>query len=105
MLPLVQGTGATLGLCQKSNSTRKMTFAGQALCFCSAKATGDGRHPWEEAATVAQEQAHRWSRPLMHSQTGTANSCFSTGDLLPRKRPAWEIRQSGYLKLDGALRN
>lgn len=61
MLPLVQGTGTTLGLCQESNSTRKMTFAGQAWGFCSAKAMEDGQHPWEEAATAAQEQVHRWN--------------------------------------------
>lgn len=65
MLPLVQGTGTTLGLCQESNSTRKMTFAGQARGFCSAKA--DGQHPWEEAATAAQSRF----------TGGTASDAFS----------------------------
>ena len=41
----------------------------------------------------------------MHSRTGTANLCFSTGALLPQKRLAWEIRQSGSLKPDEAPRN
>lgn len=81
------------------------TFAGQAWGFCLAKAMEDGQHPWEEAATAAQEQVHRWNSLRCIFRQEQQTCAFPQGPYSPRRGLLGRSSQSGYLKLDGALRN